>query len=1015
MISGFPRVGRICIGALVSLSVAALGNVPGRRSDAQGRLIRSTQTGQPATLVAYNELGEQVAQAQDLNGNGVIDYVGPDRVVSNDVAYVQTGGDWWQESRSYAFPETAAKLVATRRARLTGLGATSDLGALASEQVSLDLLGNETVRRTWVDRSAKKVSQTADAPDSTLDAVQTAVNGLVLTNATATGVVTVYGYDDLGRQLSAATVSDGGARSVGQTLVYNALGQVASVTDAAGNATAFAYDAAGRQSAVTNALGQVTQTAYDAEGRVLATWGATYPVAYEYDHHGRMTAMATTRDPAHESLDLWTLVPAGQTLSDLGPLTSDLDVTKWQYDLATGLVTNKVYADGKGTAYAYTADGKLARRTWARGVTTDYGYTPAGELETVNYSDATPDVTYAHDRLGRPVTIADVTGTRTNVYDVATLALAQEKLANGITLIRSQDVLGRPSGLSMPDYLVEYGYDSFGRFGSVTSSVTSVVNYSYVPGSDLLAGYTQGNLTREVTYETNRDLVDTVENKYGTTTVSKFDYTNDTLGRRVNREDTGSAFASAQENVFGYNLRSEVTGAEMRNGNSSYTYDPIGNRTTVTLPEEQNPLVYAANPLNQYTSITGRTAPAYDFDGNMLDDGAGLGMAWDGENRLIQTVKNGQTVTYAYDFMSRRVSKTVGGTTHSYVYDGWNLLSETDGTTVKRYVWGLDLSQTLQGAGGVGGLLAVSVAGGGDPGLLAPTCDANGNISEYIVLATGIIASHREYDAFGRVILSIGSTPSAFGFSTKYTDAETGLMYYGYRYYSAEMGRWVSRDPAEERGGPNLLTHLQNKAILAVDAFGLEIYYLPGSGGPAVKLRPGDPNPIRPGQRMPETPKGGWSWWDVLPFVGTVRNAFVPVPGDSPSDYRFLLSVAECECGRGSGDEAALIRALAEHRCVSFITAQESDYFAQSGIPTSLRDAVQTLGSILLRSGEKSVPKIAWGNALLVDSIVDIAVTYTIKKNRIESAAWGIKQFCNCSYIYEGTLPTFIQNEGGVP
>ncbi len=167
-----------------------------------------------------------------------------------------------------------------------------------------------------------------------------------------------------------------------------------------------------------------------------------------------------------------------------------MDLTQWQYDLATGLVTNKVYADGKGTAYTYTPDGKLARRTWARGVTTDYGYTPAGELETVNYSDATPDVTYTHDRLGRPVTIADVTGTRTNVYDVATLALAQEKLANGITLTRTQDVLGRPAGISVAGCgdpgqpcSVEYGYDppspqdglrrasAYGRFGSATSSV----------------------------------------------------------------------------------------------------------------------------------------------------------------------------------------------------------------------------------------------------------------------------------------------------------------------------------------------------------------------------------------------------------------------------------------------------------------------------------------------------------------------------------------------------------------
>jgi YD repeat-containing protein len=46
--------------------------------------------------------------------------------------------------------------------------------------------------------------------------------------------------------------------------------------------------------------------------------------------------------------------------ADFGPLLSAFDKTTWQYDEATGLLTNKVYADGKATAYSYTGDGKLA-------------------------------------------------------------------------------------------------------------------------------------------------------------------------------------------------------------------------------------------------------------------------------------------------------------------------------------------------------------------------------------------------------------------------------------------------------------------------------------------------------------------------------------------------------------------------------------------------------------------------------------------------------------------------------
>jgi RHS repeat-associated protein len=56
---------------------------------------------------------------------------------------------------------------------------------------------------------------------------------------------------------------------------------------------------------------------------------------------------------------------------------------------------------------------------------------------------------------------------------------------------------------------------------------------------------------------------------------------------------------------------------------------------------------------------------------------------------------------------------------------------------------------------------------------------------------------------FGEVIRATGSMAKTnpFRFSTKYQDDETDLLYYGYRYYNASAGRWLSRDPLGEKGG----------------------------------------------------------------------------------------------------------------------------------------------------------------------------------------------------------------------
>ena len=89
-------------------------------------------------------------------------------------------------------------------------------------------------------------------------------------------------------------------------------------------------------------------------------------------------------------------------------------------------------------------------------------------------------------------------------------------------------------------------------------------------------------------------------------------------------------------------------------------------------------------------------------------------------------------------------------------------------------------------------------------------------------MATGVKSATYDYNAFGETIQSDGALAvvNHFRFSTKYTDDETGLLYYGYRYYAPSTGRWPCRDPIAERGGQNLNCFVRNNCINRYDALG---------------------------------------------------------------------------------------------------------------------------------------------------------------------------------------------------
>ncbi len=225
----------------------------------------------------------------------------------------------------------------------------------------------------------------------------------------------------------------------------------------------------------------------------------------------------------------------------------------------------------------------------------------------------------------------------------------------------------------------------------------------------------------------------------------------------------------------------------------------------------------------------------YDLDGNLLFDGIWV-YTWDAENRLTQmkfyldkSPGPETQLDFKYDALGRRISKTMTksagkSVVTKYVYDGWNLVAELDVANglVRSYLWGTDLSGSPQGAGGVGGLLAIRNASPKTSDYFV-ACDGNGNVSALVNANSNTVSAAYEYGPFGELIRTTGPMAQAnpFRWSTKYQDTESGLSYYGYRYYNPNTGRWLSRDPIEEEGGLNLYGMVGNDTINLVDPLGL--------------------------------------------------------------------------------------------------------------------------------------------------------------------------------------------------
>jgi RHS repeat-associated protein len=208
---------------------------------------------------------------------------------------------------------------------------------------------------------------------------------------------------------------------------------------------------------------------------------------------------------------------------------------------------------------------------------------------------------------------------------------------------------------------------------------------------------------------------------------------------------------------------------------------------------------------------------AYDSNGNLTTDGY-KNFTYDDENELIAVwLTNAWSNSFAYDGkMRRRIERqyTYLPSSSSYlltnevhfIYDGNVVIEERSAANVSlvSYTRGNDLSGTLQGAGGIGGLLARTTYGQELPG--APTtafyhADGNGNITA-LLYPNQQLAGKYLYDPFGNMLAMSGPLMNfnKYRFSSKEWTDNCGLYYYLYRFYDPGLQRWPNRDPTLEVG-----------------------------------------------------------------------------------------------------------------------------------------------------------------------------------------------------------------------
>ena len=703
------------------------------------------------------------------------------------------------------------------------------------------------VIRQWGD-GTMPVEYGYDSTYGTKTSMTTYRNGTGWEGATwpsspGTGDTTTWAYDAPSGLMTTKTDALGRAG----TQTYNSRGQTATRTLARGVVTTYGYDSA------TGEL--LTQTYSDSTPAVTYTYGRTGQVETINDFTG-------LRDLIYDSAKPWRMTAEAESSFYGGRVLSRL------YDESGTIGRVRGFQLGAGTL----SNSDLEQT---------FGFTTVGRFETIATSRASDSATLRRFRYGyrtdsallQSVAIDNGPGPGGHPF---TISRTYETYRDVITNLESKWSTTLRTGYA-------YTYDERGQRSKAVQSGDAYSDYGDVT-SQQFAYNGRGELTAAIGYMgsdttlSNKQLpgrrheygYDTAGNRQWSNrtgvTALRDDYTTNALNQYVTREnntvpisgtaepDTGGAGGVAVA-VQGGTLSPVAAGRQGRYWNDDVTVNNNAN------PVSPNPW---RGPLTIFTAKrgTGGSSDAYrvdsrmaeigamlqtftyDNDGNLISDGI-ADYQWDAENRLVRMETTvmarswgypHRLLEFRYDYVGRRVQKRVVDVTlnqeiscRRFLYDGWNLIAEyaapgasVCGALLRSYTWGLDIALSMSNAGGVGALLQIADHPSGKTYL--PTYDGNGNIAALINAVSGALAAAYEYSPYGEPlraqVLDSTVTDNPFRFSTKWTDLETGLVYYGHRYFDPRNGRFINRDPIEEAGGLNLYGFCGNNPINRWDVLG---------------------------------------------------------------------------------------------------------------------------------------------------------------------------------------------------
>ena len=611
-------------------------------------------------------------------------------------------------------------------------------------------------------------------------------------------------FDGLGRTILTKREGPDG-KVIAETTTYNQRGLVATQTLPyfIGNAqqnTTFEYDPVGRVTRTTNPDGTYTQTIYR-KWRTAFIDANDHKRLEEKDAYGRLISVEEYTG-ASGNYNLYATTSYGyNVLGNLVTVTDALsNQTTMVYD-SLGRKTSMTDPDMGTWTYTYDLNGNLKTQTDAKVQAIQFSYDVLNRVTLKDYPTGV-DVSYAYDETTingtmKTVLITDASGTTKSYFDQLGRVTKVIKTVDGVsyTTETTYNDLGKITSIKYPDNdVVTYTYDSGGNLYQVVGYVT-YTNYNAL-GQAQNVGYGNGVTTSYQYYPQNYRLF-SISTVKGTQGLINQSYSYDNAGNVMGITDS---INSNRTRTFNYDdlnrLKKETCVAT---GTLTYTYNKIGN----ILSKEGVTYTYGSKPHAVSSTSDGKTY-VYDANGNMINDSQ-RAIMYNYDNMPASLNYNGATTQFVYDGQGGRVKKTSGTTSIAYIGKWYEVVNS--GASSYKYIFAGGARIARKGAS------ATHYYHQDHLGSSSVITDASGNKVEDIF-----------YLPFGVAQTDTNAALTTHKFTGQELDAETGLYYYGARYYNPQLGRFISADTIVGTPGDpqdlNRYTYAGNNPLLYTDPTG---------------------------------------------------------------------------------------------------------------------------------------------------------------------------------------------------